>query len=247
MVRKDLGDFEAAPAAEVCHNRTCGLGTADAHLGPQVQVSMCKEKATGAETVGQDLYKGSFMIFYSISPFLSEIELFWEISEREFKGGSRRFFGSAIPSARRGDLQRLQEYYFSYRKQLDKTFLLQAVTTSTNGWTDAGHAVNQVYDMLYMMGRDDIVVGMGGEGGILPNGTILPNVGGYLPIIDQENGTAGYCRYRQAIPMGLGGRLDIDSSNGFRKSFLPQARTDLSFWLCHLELQKRAYHVCHAL
>jgi hypothetical protein len=36
-----------------------------------------------------------------------------------------------------------------------------------------------------MMGRDDIAVGVGGEGGILPNGTILPNVGGYLPIIDQ--------------------------------------------------------------
>ena len=36
-----------------------------------------------------------------------------------------------------------------------------------------------------MMGRDDIPVGVGGEGGILPNGTFLPNVGGYLPIIDQ--------------------------------------------------------------
>ena len=64
---------------------------------------------------------------------------------------------------------------------------MQAITISTNGWTDAGHAVNQVYDMLYMMGRDDIAVGVGGEGGILPNGTILPDVGGYLPIIDQVN------------------------------------------------------------
>ena len=36
-----------------------------------------------------------------------------------------------------------------------------------------------------MMGRDDVAVGVGGEGGILPNGTILPNVGGYLPIIEQ--------------------------------------------------------------
>ncbi|KAF5198425.1 hypothetical protein FRX31_011988, partial [Thalictrum thalictroides] len=36
-----------------------------------------------------------------------------------------------------------------------------------------------------MMGRDEIQVGVGGEGGILPNGNILPNVGGYLPIIDQ--------------------------------------------------------------
>lgn len=65
--------------------------------------------------------------------------------------------------------------------------MLQAITISTNAWSDAGHAVNQVYDMLYMMGRDDIAVGVGGEGGILPSGTILPNVGGYLPIIDQVN------------------------------------------------------------
>jgi len=62
---------------------------------------------------------------------------------------------------------------------------LQGVTLNANSWTNAGHAVNQVYDLLYMMGRDDIAVGVGGEGGILSNGTILPNVGGYLPIIEQ--------------------------------------------------------------
>lgn len=103
-------------------------------------------------------------------------------------------------------------------------FDLQAVTINANAWTDAGHAVNQVYDLLYMMGRDDIPVGVGGEGGILEDGTILPNVGGYLPLIEQGTGTAGYCRYRQAIPVGLGGRLDIDTNFGFRKSFLPQGR-----------------------
>ncbi|CAK9180892.1 unnamed protein product [Ilex paraguariensis] len=101
-------------------------------------------------------------------------------------------------------------------------FDLQAVTINTNAWTNAGHAVNQIYDILYMMGRDGIAVGVGGEGGILEDGTILPNVGGYLPIIEQGIGTAGYCRYRQAIPVGLGGRLDIDTNFGFRKSFLPQ-------------------------
>ncbi|XP_009774488.1 nucleoside hydrolase 3-like isoform X2 [Nicotiana tabacum] len=110
------------------------------------------------------------------------------------------------------------------RSQMD----LKAITISTNAWSDAGHAVNQVYDILYMMGRDDIAVGLGGEGGILPNGTILPNVGGYLPMIDQGNGTAGYCRYRQAIPVGPGGRLDIDSNFGFRKSFLPQGKRQYS-------------------
>ncbi|KAK4737829.1 hypothetical protein R3W88_001526 [Solanum pinnatisectum] len=73
-----------------------------------------------------------------------------------------------------------------------------------------------------MMGRDDIAVGVGGEGGILPNGTIMPDVGGYLPIIDQGDGTVGYCRYRQTVPVGHGGRLDFDSNYGFQKSFLPQ-------------------------
>ncbi|KAE9602140.1 hypothetical protein Lal_00049843 [Lupinus albus] len=103
-------------------------------------------------------------------------------------------------------------------------FQLEAVTINTNGWTSAGHAVNQIYDILYMMGRDDIAVGIGGEGGILQNGTILPNVGGYLPIIEQGMTTAGECRYRRVIPLGLGGRLDVDVNYGIRKAFLPQGK-----------------------
>ncbi|KAJ6319192.1 hypothetical protein OIU76_014509 [Salix suchowensis] len=101
-------------------------------------------------------------------------------------------------------------------------FELEAVTINTNAWTDAGHAVNQIYDILYMMDRDDIPVGMGGEGGITEAGDVLPDVGGYLPIVEQGNATAGGCRYRQAIPVGLGGRLDIDSNYGIRKAFMPQ-------------------------
>ncbi|MFS7928281.1 putative inosine/uridine-preferring nucleoside hydrolase domain, ribonucleoside hydrolase [Helianthus anomalus] len=100
--------------------------------------------------------------------------------------------------------------------------MIQAITLNTNSWTNAGHATNHIYDILYMMGRDDIDVGVGGEGGILENGTILPDVGGYLPIIDQQNGTAGPCRYRQAIPVGGRGRLDVDTNFGLRRSFLPQ-------------------------
>lgn len=108
-------------------------------------------------------------------------------------------------------------------------FDLQAVTINTNAWTDAGHAVNQLYDILYMMGRDDIAVGVGGEGSILQDGTIQPNVGGYLPIIEQGIGTAGYCRYRQAIPVGrFGGRLDVDTNYGYRKGFLPQGKRKYS-------------------
>ncbi|KAK7264568.1 hypothetical protein RJT34_32177 [Clitoria ternatea] len=103
-------------------------------------------------------------------------------------------------------------------------FHFEAITINANGWTSSGHAVNQIYDLLYMMGRDDVAVGVGGEGGILPNGTILPNVGGYLPIIEQGMTTVGGCRYRQGIPVGLGGRLDIDANYGIRKAFLPQGK-----------------------
>ncbi|KAK1581272.1 hypothetical protein Q3G72_004435 [Acer saccharum] len=53
-----------------------------------------------------------------------------------------------------------------------------------------------------MMDKDHIPVGVGGEGGILPNGTILPN----------GMSTAGGCKYRQAIPVGLRGRQDINSN-----------------------------------
>ncbi|KAM4126682.1 hypothetical protein ACJW30_02G033100 [Castanea mollissima] len=109
-------------------------------------------------------------------------------------------------------------------KQNRSQFEVEAVTINANSWTDAGHSVNQIYDILYMMGRDDIAVGVGGDGGIQEDGTILPNVGGYLPIIDQGITTLGYCRYRQAIPIGQGGRLDIDSNYGIRKAFLPQGR-----------------------
>ncbi|KAG0453645.1 hypothetical protein HPP92_024949 [Vanilla planifolia] len=98
----------------------------------------------------------------------------------------------------------------------------EAVTISANAWTNAGHAVNHLYDVLYMMDRDDILVGVGGDGGISREGTISPNVGGYLPLIEQGSSTAGYCRYRQAIPVGAGGRLLTDSNSGIRKGFLPQ-------------------------
>ncbi|GKD23592.1 inosine/uridine-preferring nucleoside hydrolase domain-containing protein, partial [Tanacetum coccineum] len=56
------------------------------------------------------------------------------------------------------------------------------ITINTNAWSDAGHSVNQIYDILYMMGRDDVAVGVGGEGGILEECTIQPNVGGYISL-----------------------------------------------------------------
>jgi hypothetical protein len=40
--------------------------------------------------------------------------------------------------------------------------------------------------------------------------------------MNQGMTTAGDCRYRQAIPVGFGGRLDVDTNLGIRKAFLPQ-------------------------
>ncbi|XP_068663038.1 nucleoside hydrolase 3-like [Aristolochia californica] len=116
-----------------------------------------------------------------------------------------------------------------YLLKLNKSeFDVTAVTVNANAWTNAGHAVNHIYDILYMMGRDDIPVGAGGEGGILPDDTILPDVGGYLPLIEQGILTAGGCRYRQAIPVGFGGRLYADSNFGVRRAFLPQGNRKYS-------------------
>jgi inosine-uridine nucleoside N-ribohydrolase len=61
---------------------------------------------------------------------------------------------------------------------------LKAITISADAWSNIGHAVNHLYDLLYMMGRDDIQVGIGGEGGILFDDTILPDVGGYLSLAE---------------------------------------------------------------
>jgi len=41
-------------------------------------------------------------------------------------------------------------------------------------------------------------------------------------LLNQGMTTIGSCRYRQAIPVGFGGRLDIDANYGLRKAFLPQ-------------------------
>uniref|UniRef100_A0A0E0L2F1 Inosine/uridine-preferring nucleoside hydrolase domain-containing protein n=1 Tax=Oryza punctata TaxID=4537 RepID=A0A0E0L2F1_ORYPU len=107
-------------------------------------------------------------------------------------------------------------------KQNRSEFDVKAITINANEWSDAGHAVNHLYDLLHMMGRDDIPIGVGGDGGVSDSGALRPDVGGYLPLIDQGTSTAGGCRYRQAIPAGRGGRLDVDTNSGVRRGFLPQ-------------------------
>ncbi|KAJ7520484.1 hypothetical protein O6H91_19G008000 [Diphasiastrum complanatum] len=71
-----------------------------------------------------------------------------------------------------------------------------------------------------MMDRQDIAVGVGGEGGISDDGIISENVGGYLPIIEQGESTAGGCRYRQAINPGPGGFVDADTNFGLVREYL---------------------------
>ena len=43
----------------------------------------------------------------------------------------------------------------------------------------------------------------------------------------QEMSTVGGCRYRQAIPQGAGGRLDINANYGVRREILPQVQTKI--------------------
>ncbi|KAI8555805.1 hypothetical protein RHMOL_Rhmol05G0202600 [Rhododendron molle] len=83
------------------------------------------------------------------------------------------------------DLQ-VSPFFFFFSRNLN-IFSFLAITINTNEWSDAGHAVDHIYDILFMMDRDDIPVGVGGEGVISPNGTIIGHVGGYLPIIDQPH------------------------------------------------------------
>lgn len=45
---------------------------------------------------------------------------------------------------------------------------------------------------------------------------------GNMFCIEQGISTVGGCRYRQAIPLGQGGRLDLDTNFGIRRGFLPQ-------------------------
>ncbi|CAD6333852.1 unnamed protein product [Miscanthus lutarioriparius] len=130
-------------------------------------------------------------------------------------------------------------------KQNRSEFDLKAVSISVNAWSNAGHAVNHLYDILYMMGRDDILVGIGGDGGISDSGTIYPNVGGYLPLIDQGMTTVGGCRYRQAIPQGGSGRLDKDTKLWIEKG-IPSTGSHTNFaifLMTYPHLKKNVEHI----
>ncbi|KAL4565005.1 hypothetical protein LXL04_029086 [Taraxacum kok-saghyz] len=84
---------------------------------------------------------------------------------------------------------------------------LKAILVTGTGWANAA-TIDVVYDVLHMMGRDDIAVGLGDSLG----------VNQYYP--DQPN--TGDCKYSEAIPHGSGGRLDADTLYGLARD-LPRS------------------------
>jgi hypothetical protein len=72
---------------------------------------------------------------------------------------------------------------------------------SGNGWANVA-SIDIIYDILYMMGRDDIPVGRG-------NTTALGT-----PILG--------CKYVCAIPQGSGGLIDSDTLYGLAR-LLPRS------------------------
>lgn len=78
---------------------------------------------------------------------------------------------------------------------------------SPNGWANAA-TIDVVYDLLHMMGRDDIPVGLGDMLALNQSDPIFPPVGG--------------CKYIKAVPRGCGGFLDSDTLYGLARD-LPRS------------------------
>ena len=83
----------------------------------------------------------------------------------------------------------------------------QAVIVSTTGWANAA-TIDIIYDLLHMMGRDDILVGLGDV--FAMNQT------------DPISSAVGDCRYVKAIPHGSGGLIDSDTLYGLARE-LPRS------------------------
>ncbi|KMZ72029.1 Pyrimidine-specific ribonucleoside hydrolase [Zostera marina] len=116
---------------------------------------------------------------------------------------------------------------------------LKAITINANLFTNPDHSINQIYDVLYMMDRDDIVVGVGGEGGISSNGDIEPNVGGYLPIIEQ--GESRYMPLKQPTAQQV---MKDTISSGPTILFIIGSQTNLAlFLMSNPDLKKKIEHI----
>lgn len=84
---------------------------------------------------------------------------------------------------------------------------IQAILVSSTGWANAA-TIDVIYDLLHMMGRDDIPVGLGDVFAMNQSDPIFSAVGN--------------CKYSKAIPYGSGGFLDSDTLYGLARS-LPRS------------------------
>lgn len=81
------------------------------------------------------------------------------------------------------------------------------ILVTGSGWANAA-TIDVVYDLLHMMGRDDIVVGLGDSFALNQSYPDNPNVGD--------------CKYLKAISHGSGGLLDSDTLYGLARD-LPRS------------------------
>ena len=97
---------------------------------------------------------------------------------------------------------------------------MQGILISANGWANAA-TVDIVYDILHMMGRDDIPVGLGEAYALNQSDPIFSAVGD--------------CKYAKAIPHGSGGFLDSDTLYGLARDLprSPRRLTLRNTWLNH--------------
>ncbi|KAG6428084.1 hypothetical protein SASPL_112333 [Salvia splendens] len=84
---------------------------------------------------------------------------------------------------------------------------LKAIIVSPTGWANAA-TIDVVYDLLHMMGRDDIPVGLGDVFAVNQTDPIFSAIGD--------------CKYIKAIPHGSGGFLDSDTLYGLARD-LPRS------------------------
>ena len=81
---------------------------------------------------------------------------------------------------------------------------IQAIIVSPTGWANAA-TIDILYDLLHMMGRDDIPVGLGDVFAMHQS--------------DPNNSAVGDCKYAKAIPYGSGGLIDSDTLYGLARDF----------------------------
>ncbi|KAK9288648.1 hypothetical protein L1049_017108 [Liquidambar formosana] len=84
---------------------------------------------------------------------------------------------------------------------------LKAILVTPTGWANAA-TIDVIYDLLHMMGRDDIPVGLGDVFAMNQSDSVFSAVGD--------------CKYVKAIPHGSGGLLDSDTLYGLARN-LPRS------------------------